>query len=57
MDERAAVGLDGDVGEAPERGGAVLEIVAGGSDGEQDVGETDEYDVAAEELAAFLGGE
>ena len=57
LDKRAAVRLDGDVGETPERGGAVFEIVAGGSDGEQDGGEINEQDVTAEELATFLGRE
>ena len=57
LDERAAVRLDGDVGEGPERGGAVFELLAGGVDVEHDVGEAEELDVAAEELAALFGGE
>ena len=57
LDKRAAVRLDGDVGETPERGGAVFEIVAGGRNVEQDGGDILEDDVAAEELATFLGRE
>lgn len=57
MDEGAAVGLDGDMSEGPQRGGAVFGLIADRVDVEENVSQHGELNAAAKELAAFFGGE